>query len=103
MPILREVLDPRDANAEDAAALRDWLDLQHALVWAPQQAIEALQRTGAPRPAREAAGMPGLAPARLEAIRRRLGGLGVLAVPWGATPRSLRARQAAMLTVRIEG
>ena len=83
------VLDPR--TAAGSAALGAWLDLQRALVFEPQRAVEALERSLDPRtrePDPRAAGQlagvrPSSAAERAERARQLLE-LGAFVVPWGS-------------------
>ena len=77
-----DVLDPRDPAC--ASELRAWLDLQRALVFAPQRAVAALERTAHPTRALRHEGIMPSPPARLDAGLRRLREGGVVAVPWGS-------------------
>jgi DNA processing protein len=91
----RQFLEPREPAA--AAELRAWLDLQQALVFAPQRAITALQRTcdarqrnadaqertPDPRAACRIARVSPASAAQLDAVERRLRELDAVAVPWG--------------------
>lgn len=90
MTIPPDVLDPR--TVAGSAALGAWLDLQRALVFEPQRAVEALERTLDPRTrlpdpcaAGRAAGVrPSTAAERAEWARQLLA-LGTFAVPWGSS------------------
>lgn len=103
MTIRRHFLEPREPAA--LPELRAWLDLQQALVFDPQRAVAALQRTcdvqqgtpgrqegkPDPRAACRIAGVSQASAAQLSSVVRRLRDLAAVAVPWGwpAYPESL--------------
>jgi len=78
----RDVLDPREPAHH--SALCAWLDLQQALAFAPERALEALRQEPDPVAALRRCERAPTPRRRLRSIAERLAELGVLAVPWGS-------------------